>query len=489
MFISVRGQRVSVQMKNQPGLATSSSSKQSSRTKQSITTTSVLASGVLAILKLVVGTWTGSLGLLAEAAHSLLDLVSTLITFMVIRVAAVPPDSNHPYGHERAEHLGALAGMFLLAGTGAFILFQAFERIFLHPVSPEVNVWSFAVLFASLIVDFWRSRTLRRAALDYTSDALAADAEHFTNDMWGSVAVLVGFTVVSWAAPLRLPSWLIGRIDALAALIVASIAFRSVWKLGSRAVRSLMDDVPADLLNRLQKRVEAVNGVVPGTVMLRTRYVGSRPHVEVRLGAARGTTLESAHQLTEGVEKAIGDEIGNAEAIVQVEPTAAPNETCAAVVRATADLIGLRVHNLNIYLVARETRVELDLEVPDTLTLEDAHRHSESLERAIRQEIASATQVTVHLDPRNDEPRPAVRHLPSRRHVQEALTKIPEAAGVQVADVLVTDEGLVVTLQKDFNGKTPVGEAHDLMARLERDIRSSVPEVVRVHINPDIAKN
>ena len=101
--------------------------------KQAVTTASIVASGSLAALKLLVGLLSGSLGLSAEAAHSFLDLISTLITFLVVRIAAVPPDSNHPYGHERAEQLGALAGMTLLAGAAALILYRAFDTIFFHP--------------------------------------------------------------------------------------------------------------------------------------------------------------------------------------------------------------------------------------------------------------------------------------------------------------------------------------------------------------------
>src|SRR6202048_2484881 len=126
--------------------------------KESIATASVIASGTLALLKLLVGSLSGSLGLLAEAAHSLLDLISTLITYLVVRVAAVPPDSNPPYGHERAEHLGALAGMTLLAGTRPLILYPPFDTIFFHPAAPAVSAWAFAVLIVSVLVDFFRAR-------------------------------------------------------------------------------------------------------------------------------------------------------------------------------------------------------------------------------------------------------------------------------------------------------------------------------------------
>jgi cation diffusion facilitator family transporter len=301
--------------------------------KQAIARASVLASGSLTMLKFLVGFPTGSLGLLAEGAHSLLDLLSTVITLVVVRVAAVPPDRNHPYGHERAEHLGALAGMFLLAGTAVFILYHALEKIFLHPGAPEVNIWSFVVLILSVVVDFFRARTLRKAAVSHSSSALASDAERFANDMLGSISVLIGLGIVAIGNSFPLPAWFVGRVDALAALAVAVIAFRSVWKLGSQVVRALMDDVPPDLSDRLRKRVESVDGVVPGTVILRIRYVGNRPYVEVRLGTPRGTSLELAHQLTEVVERAIDDELGAAEAIVHVEPATTPDEPSAVAVR------------------------------------------------------------------------------------------------------------------------------------------------------------
>ena len=458
-----------------------------SNSKEAITTASVVASGTLAALKLLVGWLSGSLGLLAEAAHSLLDLISTVITLLVVRVAAVPPDSNHPYGHERAEQLGALAGMTLLGGTGILILYHAFDTIFLHPGSPAVTVWSFAVLVVSLVVDFFRARALRRAAANHESSALASDAEHFGNDMLGAISVLVGLGVVALRHPLGLPEWLVTRADAIAALIVAGIAFRSVWVLGSKAVRALMDDVPIGLTDRLKKRVESVDGVVRGTVMIRTRFVGNRPFVEVKLGTVRGTSLESAHQLSEVVEKELSSELGNAEAIVHVEPATTPDEPRAAGVRAIADRLGLRVHNLNIYLAAKETLIELDLELPDNLTLAEAHRHSETLEAAIMKELPGPVLVTVHLEPRSDEPKPAVRHLPSTHRVEEALSKLPEARNVRVQDVLVTDEGLVVTLEKTFKGTNSLAQTHELMAGLERAIYSSIPDVVRVHVNPEIA--
>jgi cation diffusion facilitator family transporter len=190
----------------------------------------VIASSGLAALKFAVGLLTGSLGLIAEAAHSLLDLVSTLITLLVVRVAAIPPDRDHPYGHEKAENLGALAGMALLAATAAFILYHAITKIFVHPIAPNVTIWSFAVLIISIGVDLSRARALRKAAKKHHSDALASDAEHFWNDMLGAMAVLAGSAIVAVSRAVPVPEWLTVRADAFAAAIVACIALRSVWR-------------------------------------------------------------------------------------------------------------------------------------------------------------------------------------------------------------------------------------------------------------------
>jgi cation diffusion facilitator family transporter len=459
-----------------------------SRVKQAIATASIVASGTVAALKLVVGGLTGSLGLLAEGVHSLFDLVSTLITFLVVRLAAIPPDANHPYGHERAENLGALAGMGLLAATACFILYHAFQTILIHPGAPLVTYWSFGVLIAALAIDLYRAKALRKAAREYSSQALAADAEHFTNDMLGAAAVLLGLIVIFLSRWVPLPEWLVSRVDAFAAVIVACIALRSVWRLGAEAIRALMDDVPVELTERLKHSVDNIEGVVKGSTKLRTHFVGNRPYVEVTLGTPRGGSLESAHHLSEVVETAIQKELAGAQATVHVEPKITPHEAPAASLRALANRLDLRVHNVNVYLLKHELHIDLDLEVADHLSLAEAHKRSEALEEALRRELPNPVKVAVHLEPRSDDPRPAIRQLSAIKQVQEFLSQLPQAANVRVHDVLVTEDGLVATLTEKFPGETSIREAHDAMTDLERTLKLSIPEVVTVHVDPEISK-
>jgi cation diffusion facilitator family transporter len=187
-------------------------------TKRGAALASVGSGALLTVLKLTVGFSTGSLAILAEAAHSALDLLAAGITFLVVHIADIPPDDNHPYGHARAEHLGALAEAVLLVVTALLVLRESFLRVFVHTEMPETSVWAFAVMLISLVVDWRRSRALRQAAAEFKSQALAADAAHFTNDMISTAVVLASLTLIAIAQRMTLvPEWLLLRIDSVAA--------------------------------------------------------------------------------------------------------------------------------------------------------------------------------------------------------------------------------------------------------------------------------
>jgi cation diffusion facilitator family transporter len=441
---------------------------------------------LLTALKLAVGILTGSLAILAEAAHSALDLLAAGITYVVVRIADLPPDENHPYGHARAEHLGALAETVLLIVTAVLVLRESALRVFVHAEPPETSVWAFAVMVVSLAVDWRRSRALKKAAAEFKSQALAADAAHFSNDLLATAVVLVALGAIAVGQSLALlPEWLIIRIDALAAAVVALIALWVSWRMGTTAIRALMDDVPVDLSRRLMRQVNALPSVVPDSVQMRTRFVGEQPYVEVTVGTPRDRTLEEAHKLTEAVQAVIREELAGANVLVHVAPARTATEPYATAVYAAANRLGLHVHNLEIYQLAGSVRVEMDLELPTDLTLGEAHASSEQLEHAIRAELGDATAVAVHLEPRRDHVQPAVRYPPLSTEIQRVVTQLPGAAAVARVEALLTDQGTIVTLHCAFPPETPLSDVHTAMASLERELRRAVPDVVRVQIDPE----
>lgn len=154
--------------------------------KQSVALSSVVAACVLTTLKVIVGLMTGSLGILSEAAHSGLDLVAAVVTYLSVRVSDKPADSRHPFGHGKIEHLSAFLETALLLVTCAWIIMEAGRRLFFRTVHVDPSVWAFGVMFVSITIDVFRSRALFRVARKYRSQALEADALHFSTDVYSS---------------------------------------------------------------------------------------------------------------------------------------------------------------------------------------------------------------------------------------------------------------------------------------------------------------
>ena len=289
------------------------------REKALVALSSVLAAVLLTSLKVSVGLATGSLGILSEAAHSALDLVAAAVTLWAVRASARPADAQHPYGHGKFENFSALLETLLLLATCAWIVGESVERLFFHPVEVEVTPWAFGVMAVSIAVDVSRSRALRRAAARYGSQALEADALHFSSDVWSSSVVIAGLAAVRAGERLGLP-WL-RHADAVAALGVAAIVVYASARLGKRSIDDLLDAVPPEVRARVAGAAR-----VPGVVEVRqtrVRRSGPETFADVTVAVARELSIERAHEVASAVEEAIRAAVPGADATVHVEPAEA----------------------------------------------------------------------------------------------------------------------------------------------------------------------
>src|ERR1700731_4870268 len=166
------------------------------REKRAVAGNSVLAALVITTLKIVVGLTTGSLGILSEAAHSGLDLIAALITFFSVSVSDKPADADHQYGHGKIENFSAFVETGLLLITCLWVVYEAIVRMFFRRVEIEPSLAAFAVMLFSMGVDWWRSRALGRIANKFDSQALEADALHFSTDIWSAGVVVIGLALV-----------------------------------------------------------------------------------------------------------------------------------------------------------------------------------------------------------------------------------------------------------------------------------------------------
>src|SRR5438034_5707348 len=260
--------------------------------KQSVAFTSVAAAVFLTGTKLIVGLLTGSLGMLSEAAHSGVDLVAAAVTYVSVRVSGKPADRTHQFGHGKVENLSAFVQTSLLLLTSAWIVFEAMRRLFFHGVHVEPSPWAFGVLLLSIIVDTARSRALSRVAKKHSSQALEADALHFSTDIYSSATVLLGLILVYVARRVQ-QAWL-EAADPVAALLVAGISLYIGTRLGNRSVEALLDAAPEGASERISDIVSRVPGVLR-VDRTRVRQGGDRLFVDLQLTLESNIPFEHAH--------------------------------------------------------------------------------------------------------------------------------------------------------------------------------------------------
>jgi cation diffusion facilitator family transporter len=290
--------------------------------KRSAAISSVVAAIGLTTFKTIVGILTNSLGILAEAAHSGLDLVAAAMTLFAVQVSDKPADTEHPFGHGKIENISALFETVLLLATSGWIIYEAINRLFVVSVKVEASIWSFVVMGTSIIIDFTRSRILYKAARKYKSQALEADALHFSTDIWSSSVVilgLIGLTVARYVPGL---DWM-HKADSVAALIVAIIVIFISGELGWRTISALLDTAPRGLADKVEKVAGAVNGVVDAHA-IRIRASGAHTFIDMHITMNGNLTLIEAHAATEVIEKAIHGIVSPADITVHVEPANLP---------------------------------------------------------------------------------------------------------------------------------------------------------------------
>jgi cation diffusion facilitator family transporter len=283
---------------------------------------SVGAAVLLTGIKVVVGLWSGSIGILAEAAHSGLDFVAALVTYIAVRAAGRPADARHQYGHGKIENFSALVETLLLLATCGWIIHEAVQRLSGKSIHVEASVWAFGVMAVSIVVDVTRSRMLKRAALRHRSQALEADALHFSTDIWSSAVVILGLVAVRIAAAVPSLGFLV-KADALAALVVAAIVVVVSLQLGLRTVQALLDSAPSGMGAQVKTAVEAIEGV-HDCHAVRIRQSGPHYFVDLHVLLDGSQTLEQAHALTERIESTVRTVLPEADVTVHPEPWKAP---------------------------------------------------------------------------------------------------------------------------------------------------------------------
>ncbi len=449
--------------------------------KESAALASIAASAAITIGKLVAGLMSGSLALLSEAGHAAVDTGATILTWLAVRAAHKPADDEHHYGHGKYESLAALVETGLLFALTAFVVIEATHRLMSDAVNVEPKLIAFIVLGASIVIDAVRWISLSRIARETRSDALAADALHFSSDLVASVLVLIGLTFTYFGYP---------QADAFAAFGVAAFVAIAGYRLGRRTVDALIDTAPEGMAEKLREAVEAVPGVVR-VEFLRLRPVGPVLLGEIGIGVARTLPQERVARITETVRDAIRELAPEADLTLTTEPLALDDETALERVLLVAARQRRAIHHVTVQEIDGRRSISLDLELDGTLSHGEAHDAATRLEAAVRDELGDDVEVETHIEPL--ETRELAGHdVPPdlASAVAGELAKAAESGGliVDVHNVRVrqTDAGLVVNYHCRVDPTLSVTRVHEAVDEVDRRLKTARDDVCRVvgHAEP-----
>lgn len=453
--------------------------------KRAVAGSSVIAAVTITILKIIVGLGTGSLGILSEAAHSGLDLIAATITLFSIRVSDKPADADHQYGHGKFENFSAFIETGLLLLTCVWIVYEAVERLFFHHVEIEPTIAAFVVMVFSMAVDFWRSRSLRRIAVKYDSQALEADALHFSTDIWSSGVVILGLLLVLFGRKAGV-GWL-RDADPIAAVAVAGLVVSVSWRLARRTIDALVDAAPTGVRNKIISAVGNVDGLLE-IDRVRIRRAGNRYFADLSVGLARSVTFQRSEQVASAVTQAVQNVLPNADVVVRSIPRAANAENIFDRVRAVATRHNLNVHDVSVQDIHGSLHVEQHLELDERLALKDAHDQVTLLESEIRNDVPEISSILTHIESEpatietGDE---VIRDADLERRLKVIATEFPEIADMHDVEIKRVRGRLYVSCHCTMADDEPLSRVHDVSTELEIRFKQEAPELFRVLIHPE----
>ncbi|GAC1430129.1 MAG: cation-efflux pump [Terriglobales bacterium] len=453
--------------------------------KRAVAGNSVVAAVTITTLKIIVGLGTGSLGILSEAAHSGLDLIAATITLFSIRVSDKPADADHQYGHGKFENFSAFIETGLLLLTCVWIIYEAVERLFFHHVEIEPTIAAFLVMVFSMVVDFWRSRSLRKIAVKYDSQALEADALHFSTDIWSSGVVILGLLLVLLGRKAGV-GWL-RDADPIAAVCVAGLVVSVSWRLARRTIDALVDAAPTGVRNKIISAVGNVDGLLE-IDRVRIRRAGNRYFADVSVGLARSVTFQRSEQVASAVTQAVQNVLPNADVVVRSIPRIANAENIFDRVRAVATRHNLNVHDVSVQDIHGTLHVEQHLELDERLQLKDAHDQVTLLEAEIRNDVPEISSILTHIESEpatietGDE---VVRDADLERRLKVIATEFPEIADMHDVEIKRVRGRLYVSCHCTMADDEPLSRVHDVSTELEIRFKQEAPELFRVLIHPE----
>ena len=456
-----------------------------SNAKIKVAITSVFAALFLTVTKLSVGLSTNSLAILAEAAHSGLDMVAAIITLIAVYLSKNPADLDHNFGHGKVENFSALNETLILIITCGWIIFEAMNRL-VHHTTPEVTIYSFGVVFLAIFIDYERSRMLFRIAKRTRSQALQADALHFSTDILSSSVVVVGLIFVKIG-------FTIG--DTLAALMVAMIVIWISVRLGKSTINALMDKVPFEQYDIITK---FCNKEYPEYEIKRLRLRESGPNFigDLTILIPSDMPVTDFHRVSEAIHTQLVALIPNLDLMINAHPKEEKTQVKILNfqnVQKAIDSIKLPdktsylTHNLTVYKNGNTNNLDLDLELPNDLTLSESYNLLQVFENQLKERIPDLNKIRIHLEPLS---RTKTYFKPDttdknwlQNKIIEILKTIPEVLDIESIELNGHKGRLIIHLTIQLDGSQSLEKAHLTTYLIEAKIFQKIPNIDKIFIH------
>jgi cation diffusion facilitator family transporter len=448
--------------------------------KTNVAAISIFASAGMAATKFAVGIAIGSLALISEALHSSVDVIATVITWLVVRVSDQPADEEHHYGHGKFESLSALFVIALLYVLAGGILVESWSRLREGAPPPTISAVPFVVLVIDIAVNYWRARALHRAARETQSQALAADALHFASDVLGSFAVIAGLALTAFGF-----AW----GDSVAAIAVAVMISILGLRLGRSTIETLLDRAPEGAYEKATAAIRSVPGVVD-VERVRVRMVGPTHFIDAIAKVPRTYPIDRVEAIKHNAQAAVSAALGDADLTFTAVPVVRDNESVRERIMVIARNSGLAVHHVTVHDLGDKLTVSIDLEVDGEMELKAAHDIAHDLERSILDDFGEDVEVDTHIEPLEPELPHGTDAAPERvETIKAALTQFAGKGAIHdIHNVRVrnTEAGEIVNFHCRAAPSLSVIKVHENVDEIERALRRAFPSIKRVisHAEP-----
>ncbi|HTY96265.1 MAG TPA: cation diffusion facilitator family transporter [Solirubrobacteraceae bacterium] len=445
---------------------------------QQTTIVSVGVAAALVALKLGVGLGTHSLGLVSAGIESSGDVVAAGLTVFVVRLAGRPADRGHPYGHRRAENLGALGEAGILLAGAVVVTVEGLRHLIVGGSTTDIRWFQFAILGVAIALDLSRTLVSRRGASLFESPALRSNAWHFGADLLGSVAVVAGLLAVKWG-------WDDG--DAVAALVVAAVMLVASARLAGTNANALMDRAPVEARAAAEEAIAELSEDFELS-RLRLRESAGRYFADVVVSVPPGQAVVEGHRAADLIEGAVERALPGSDVVVHVEPRRRGLDLRERVLAiALAEPLVKEAHDITIFEHEGNTSVSLHLKFPPELDLQEAHDAAERIEQAIR-ELPGVGEVQTHLEPleRPLSGRSADGDGDGGRGQQiQGLVRELTGSEPRLLELISTEVGLVLFLTLNVGVGESLTDAHRLASELEDELRSRVEGIAEVVVHTE----